>query len=521
MGSETGKARTIWKQVLIAVVLMVVVIGLGILSVSRSDSTASSSSTNSPAAAEDNSPKLTGIIYASDQTPVADAEVILAEGQRVQVYEQDPGGKVQVRSDAQGHYSLPMPKSQRYSIVVRAAEGFADVTGDTLKKSGPNIVLRAWASIDGIAMIGNKPAAGARIEMMRSQMSDGNSGRVDYQTTANCDANGHFNFPTLPPGEQMLGLSPGGRRSETEKWDYVVLDPGQALKMTLGGTGRPVIAHAPMPTTNPSLSWKSEEGSIVECYVMRAEPPTQSAPARKPDETLEQYEQESIAFGKTPAGRKWHLSSFQIYGKLDEDGTVHFNDLEAGQYQLQAHLMRDVTGMRFYEDVAQADKMFSVPEIPGGRSDEPLDIGQLNVKIISLLKPGDAAPPISVKTSDGSTWELSEHKGKPVVLFFWASFDPNRIKTMGKKIAEMVKDGRISAIGFNFDGSTGNALRKAATDAGMDFPQTSGNTSDVMNRYHATLVTAAVIDGQGRIVQRMLITKDALETYVQKAESAK
>lgn len=39
------------------------------------------------------------------------------------------------------------------------------------------------------------------------------------------------------------------------------------------------------------------------------------------------------------------------------------------------------------------------------------------------LKVGDAAPPISALTTDGSTVKLSEQKGKPVILYFYPKDD--------------------------------------------------------------------------------------------------
>jgi hypothetical protein len=55
-----------------------------------------------------------------------------------------------------------------------------------------------------------------------------------------------------------------------------------------------------------------------------------------------------------------------------------------------------------------------VPEIPGGRSDEPLDIGQVELPLISISerKVGEQAPEFSIKTVDDKPLSLASANGK-------------------------------------------------------------------------------------------------------------
>jgi hypothetical protein len=61
-----------------------------------------------------------------------------------------------------------------------------------------------------------------------------------------------------------------------------------------------------------------------------------------------------------------------------------------------------------------SDAGASSPPDPGGKQDGKQNGDQ--------AEPEDLAPDFSVKTFDGDTFKLSEHRGMPVVLNFWESW---------------------------------------------------------------------------------------------------
>ena len=70
---------------------------------------------------------------------------------------------------------------------------------------------------------------------------------------------------------------------------------------------------------------------------------------------------------------------------------------------------------------ARAD--VEVPEIPGGRSDEPLDIGPIPLEVFPFreLNVGGRVPDIIPKAADGRPLDLAALRGKVVLLAFWST----------------------------------------------------------------------------------------------------
>src|SRR6185369_1768802 len=120
--------------------------------------------------------------------------------------------------------------------------------------------------------------------------------------------------------------------------------------------------------------------------------------------------------------------------------------------------------------VSRADISFTVPEMPGGRSDEPLDVGVIKTYPAAPLQPGDPAPLFETTTFDGKPLKLADFKGKHVLLNFWRSDDAKSLADMAAlKTAQAAwgKDPRFVLIGLNLDGTF-----TAAQDYAIDYKLT-------------------------------------------------
>jgi thiol-disulfide isomerase/thioredoxin len=72
--------------------------------------------------------------------------------------------------------------------------------------------------------------------------------------------------------------------------------------------------------------------------------------------------------------------------------------------------------------VATLEYRFTLSPIPGGRSDEQLDLGDVEVTPTTLLNVGQEAPPFAFTSLDGAPRALADYRGKYVLIDFWATW---------------------------------------------------------------------------------------------------
>ena len=110
---------------------------------------------------------------------------------------------------------------------------------------------------------------------------------------------------------------------------------------------------------------------------------------------------------------------------------------------------------------------------PGGRGDEPLDIGTIPLEVFPFRNPGvdDRVPAIAAKAADGRPLDLAALRGKVVLLVFWHSS-----QTMSRSFIPPVKatwdafgrDPRLAVIGLNQD-ATPEVMRRYLAGKGLDW----------------------------------------------------
>ena len=62
----------------------------------------------------------------------------------------------------------------------------------------------------------------------------------------------------------------------------------------------------------------------------------------------------------------------QIRDRMARDGSFRLDNVPAGTWGLEAEVLRNGDQM-----ICVAERTFEIPEIPGGRADEPLDLGDV------------------------------------------------------------------------------------------------------------------------------------------------
>jgi len=301
----------------------------------------------------------------------------------------------------------------------------------------------------------------------------------------------------------MINYGGGGRYSSIE--GAIKLEPGETATVTLGGFGRPIIGKlVPAAEFETPPNWSF---AIATCQLtpepldffgmqagiekLREEMmPKELLEAPKEGEDQEKRIERFRAWNESEDGKKFHAAINEMIkdtnaaqernnekrdkaqaGAVASDGTFRIDDVQEGNWTLTIQLDSppppDQCGIG--ERIGTLEYQFSVPAIPGGVSDEPLDIGTLEVNRVVPQNPfpqvGEAAPEFEIvkieplaadeKYEDtGEKLRLSDYQGKYVILDFWATWcgpclaKLPELKTLYEKIKD---DDRFVLIGISLD----------------------------------------------------------------------
>ena len=112
---------------------------------------------------------------------------------------------------------------------------------------------------------------------------------------------------------------------------------------------------------------------------------------------------------------------------------------------------------------------------------------------------GRTAPDFELSMMDGSTFKLSEHRGKPVVLAFWASWcGPCRLELPALD-AYAVEHPDVSIVAVNVDRELKDA-EKFLRQVSVDLPVALDAESRVMGNFSVyTMPTTILLDPNGTV----------------------
>ncbi len=482
-----------------------------------------------------------GVLLDPAGKPLAGVEVYLTDMKNGVYVEGDPPkvradiyrGSKHVPTDTAGRFSFKAMEGA-HSIIVVANEGFLEQRVSELK-DGTELRLQPWGRVEGRLLIGTKPGAGETVHLWPAHVPyedyPRQSSALNLFAKTQTDTNGNFVFAHVPPlrvevyhepkvRDGNMGITP---MSQTEKF---AVKAGATNHLTLGGRGRPVIGKFVVEGYEGEINWRADVQSLETVQTSPPELPDfsgmmkdlgprfqsattdeeKAAVKAEYDRKQAEYAQKTRDFYASPPGWDYYAGQHRYALNFAKDGSFRIDDVPGGKYRMRIDL-REAGENRFSAPrIASLQKEIEVPDAPGGRSDEPLDLGTIELQSRKSLKVGKAAPDFEVKTLDDKTIKLSDLAGKYVLLDFWATWcGPCVAETPSLKAAyDAAKDDpRFQIVGLSLDQSA-DAPRAYAKKNGIQWTQGflgDWSKADLPNRYGVEGIPAIFLIGpDGKII---------------------
>jgi hypothetical protein len=282
----------------------------------------------------------------------------------------------------------------------------------------------------------------------------------------------------------------GGLIESLPCWqESVTIKPGGIVQVTIGGKGRPVVGRVALDGTPESpVDWTQSESIMLGI-----------APPERP--------------GSARAGRV-RFSAVLYASTIDKDGRFRIEDVPAGKYELELSVngARDVRFSGPGETIGYLRMPVVVPEIPGGRSNEPLDLGTVIAKLFDAIKVGDLASDFDVERigteEKGQRLKLSDYRGKLVLLDFWyAVHGPNDMTVLNEVQETFGRDPRFVLISLACGMNTAQAEQSIKQNR-MSWTHGLGGdfVSGVATRYKIGAVQNSHFIGPDQKLRRIPVT---------------
>jgi len=259
-------------------------------------------------------------------------------------------------------------------ILVEHEQGYARLPQEDLDSSHV-VTLRPWGRVEGILKIGTQPGTFQMLRLSSGPMLRQRDPRVNVRDDeAETDASGRFIFKRIISGEARIARLTKIRPGSQGMGPWVPFDvkPGATVHVEVGGTGRPVVGRV--------AHMAGVDGDPVPVNIqLNLKLPKFEAPQGL---TREQRAEWAKAWRQTPAGKAFFQECERAMHatypvKVEPDGSFRIDDVTAGTYEWAVFPMERAERDRHTWSVTPNTVI--VPEIPGGRSDQPLGIGELEL----------------------------------------------------------------------------------------------------------------------------------------------
>jgi hypothetical protein len=268
------------------------------------------------------------------------------------------GGNSLAKTGPDGHFCFDRPDTA-FGLAAASNEGYAETMREELATSG-TLTLKPWGKIEGRARIGRRPAANQSIRLALRSFHAGRPGVLSafHQIETKADDQGQFAFDRVIPGtcevaRLMVTETGDGTRGLVCWTDLIDVAPGQTVQVRIGGQGRPVIGRV----------------------VLKAAPGVRVDWRRNAPATLARPQEIRPSTGRDArAPRRYDLFA----ANFDGDGRFRIEDVPPGHFDLNVSIDRPIGSDR-PEMVKALGRVRVAVDIPDGRDDVPVDLGEIEV----------------------------------------------------------------------------------------------------------------------------------------------
>jgi RNA polymerase sigma factor (sigma-70 family) len=325
-----------------------------------------------------------GVVKGPDGRSLPGAAVILStKSLRAQLYNGTfhDGAYPRVVTGDDGRFSFPA-QTEPFRVFVDHESGFAEADEKTLTTSS-GLTVQPWGRIEGVVKIGTSPAAGVQVRLSETdnRWSATEALTITQSQQLKTDARGRYAFERVIPARlfvsRIFALERSSLHVGTGAGRTVTVKPDSTTWVDLGGAGRPVIGRFTVPAGIKAGAVFPYLNQMLER--IRPEPPY---PEGQSGEERQKWLEEWLT---TDEGRAYSNSECIFDTNVRPDGRFRIEDVPSGKYRLQSEVREATDGLpgSYGPVLASIETEIVVPEMPGGRSGVPLDVGTIELKPVS------------------------------------------------------------------------------------------------------------------------------------------